>query len=117
MASFTMEEEMTRGLSTMLISGTFVLLFVNVALADGGTVGFGTDPQDRSLLSTWDKPAFAPGLYRNEVPGLDSRSATKGPKVDFLLSPQLQIFGPLVAQTVPSTRSELGNGSSSERPR
>ena len=30
---------MIRGLSTVLISGTFVLSFVNAALAGGGTVG------------------------------------------------------------------------------
>lgn len=107
-----MEEEMIRGLSTVLISGTFVLSFV--ALAGGGTVDFGTDPQDRSLLSTWDKPAFAPGRNLDE---LDTRGATKGPKVDFLLNPQLPSLGPLVAQTAPSTRGEPANGFSSERPR
>jgi hypothetical protein len=92
-----MEEKMIRGLSTLLISGTFVLSFVNAALAGEATVGFGTDPQDRSVLSTWDKPAFVPGRKVNEVPWLNSRSAPKGPKIDFLLTPQLPGAGPLVA--------------------
>jgi hypothetical protein len=109
-----MEEEMIRGLSQVLVSGTFVLSFVNATLAGGSAVDLGTDPQDRSLLSTWDKPAFAPGRNLNEVPWLNSRAATKGPKIDFLLSPQLPSVGPLVAQTA---RSELGNDFSSERPK
>jgi hypothetical protein len=95
-----MEEEMIKELSTVLISG-LVFSFVNAALAGGGTVDLGTDPQDRSLLSTWDKPAFVPGRNVNEVPWLNSRSATKGPKIDLLLSPQLPSLGPVVAQTAP----------------
>jgi hypothetical protein len=96
-----MEEEMIKELSSVLISGTFVFSFVNAALAGGGTVDLGTDPQDRSLLSIWDKPAFAPGRNLNEVPWLNSRGATKGPKIDLLLSPQLPSLGPVVAQTAP----------------
>jgi hypothetical protein len=66
--AFMMEEKMIRGLSTVLISGTFVFAFVNAAIAGGAPVWLGTDPQDRSLLSTWDKPAFAPRPNLNEVP-------------------------------------------------
>jgi hypothetical protein len=115
---FTMEEKMIRALSAVLIAGILAFSVVNPALAGGGAVGFGTDPQDRSLLSTWDKPAFAPGVYRNEVPWSDSRSATKGPKIDFLFNPQMQSFGPLVAQSAPSTGSERSDiGDSLERPK
>jgi hypothetical protein len=98
-----MEEKMIRRLSTVLISGAFVFSFVNAALAGEATVGLGTDPQDRSLLSTWDKPAFAPDRNGDEVPPLLSRAAPKGPKIDLLLSPQIPGLGPLVAQTAPST--------------
>jgi hypothetical protein len=86
---------MIRG--TMLLS-TFVFSLVNGALADGRAPGFVTDPQDRSMLMIWDRPAFEPGSYRNEAPWLSSRSATNGRKVDFLLDPKLEITGPLVAQ-------------------
>jgi hypothetical protein len=97
--AFTMEEKMIRGLSMVLITGTFVFSFVNAAIAGGAPVGLGTDPQDRSLLSTWDKPAFAPRRNLNEAPRLNSSSptTTKGPKIDFLLTPQLPRVGPLVA--------------------
>jgi hypothetical protein len=78
-----------RGLSTVLISGTFLFSFVNAALAGAATVGPGTDPQVRSLLSTWDKPAFVPERSLNQVPRLNSRSPTKGPKIDFLLTPPI----------------------------
>jgi hypothetical protein len=115
---FTMEEEMIRGLSAVLVSGTFMFSVVNAALAGGGTDGFGTDPQDRSLLSTWDKPAFAPDLYRNEVPSVNPRSTTKGPKIDFLFNPQMRIFQPLVAQSAPSTGSERSDiGGTVEHPK
>jgi hypothetical protein len=86
---------MVRG--TMLL-GTIVFSLVNAALADGRPPGFVTDPQDQSLLMIWDKPAFEPGSYKNEVPWLSSRSAKDGRKVDFLLDPKLEITGPLVAQ-------------------
>jgi hypothetical protein len=103
-----MEEEMIRALSAGLIFGSFTFSAINPALAGGGTVGFDTDPQDRSLLSTWDKPLFAPELYRNEVPWLNSRPAPKGPKIDFLFDPKI-IVEPLVAQSAPSTGSALSN--------
>jgi|SRR5689334_6939711 hypothetical protein len=86
---------MVRG--TMLL-GTFVFSLVNAALADGRPPGFATDQQDQSLLMIWDKPAFEPGSYKNDVPWLSSRSAKDGRKVDFLLDPKLGIAGPLVAQ-------------------
>jgi hypothetical protein len=86
---------MVRG--TMLL-GTFVFSLVNAALADGRPPGFATDQQDQSLLMIWDRPAFEPGSYKNEVPWLSSRSAKDGRKVDFLLDPKLEITGPLVAQ-------------------
>jgi hypothetical protein len=86
--AFAMEEKMIRGLSTVLITGTFVFSFVNAAIG-GAAVGLGTDPQDRSLLSTWDMPAFAHRGNLDEVPRLNSSSPTKGPKIDFLLTPQL----------------------------
>ncbi len=86
---------MIRG--TMLL-GTFVFSLVNGALADGRVPGFVTDPQDRSMLMIWDRPAFEPGSYQNEAPWLSSRPATNGRKVDFLLDPKLEITGPLVAQ-------------------
>jgi hypothetical protein len=99
-----MEEKM-RGLSTVLISGAFLFSFVNAALAGAATVGPGTDPQDRSLLSTWDKPAFVPERNLNQVPRLNLRSPTKGPKIDFLLTPQLPSAGPLMAQTAITRQS------------
>jgi hypothetical protein len=81
----------------VLISGTFVFSFVNAAIAGGAPVWLGTDPQDRSLLSTWDKQAFAPRPNLNEVPRLNSSSPQKVRKIDFLLTPQLPRVGPLVA--------------------
>jgi hypothetical protein len=86
---------MVRG---MMLLGTFVFSLVNAALADGRPPGFATDPQDQSLLMIWDRPAFKPGSYKNEVPWISSRSAKDGRKVDFLLDPKLEITGPLVAQ-------------------
>lgn len=53
--------------------------------------------QDHSLLSIWDKPAFSPAPYMDAVPWLNSRPAN-GQQVDFLLSPNLESFGPLLAQ-------------------
>ncbi len=81
---------------TMLL-GTFVFSLVNAALADGRPPGFVTDQQDQTLLMIWDRPAFEPRSYQNEVPWLSSRSARDGRNVDFLLDPKLEITGPLVA--------------------
>jgi len=94
---------MVRG--TMLL-GTFVFSLVNAALADGRPPGFAMDQQDQSLLMIWDKPAFEPGSYKNEVPWLSSRSAKDGRKVDFLLDPKLEITGPLVAQHDSNARTK-----------
>jgi hypothetical protein len=95
---FTMEEEMIRGLFAVLIWSTFVCSLANAALADGGAIAPGREDQDRSLLAIWDKPAFSPGLDQNTVPWLNSRPAVKGQKIDLLLSPNVESFGPLVAQ-------------------
>ena len=103
-----MEEEMIRALSAGLLFGSFMFSILNPVLAGGGTAGLDTDPQHRSLLSTWDKPVFAPERYQDKVPWLNSRSAPKGPKIDFLFNPKV-IDQPLVAQSAPSTGSELGN--------
>jgi hypothetical protein len=112
-----MEEEMIRGLSSVLVCGTFMLSFVNAAPAGGAAVDLGPDSQDRSLLSTWDKPAFVPGRDLNEVPSPDSRAARRGPKIDLLLSPQMPSAGPLMAQTAPSRSNDPAKGLSSERPK
>jgi len=100
---------MVRG--TMLL-GTFVFSLVNAALADGRPPGLVTDPQDQSLLMIWDRPAFEPGSYPNEIPWLSSRSAKDGRKVDFLLDPKLEISGPLMAQHAnPVAESTSGKSS------
>jgi hypothetical protein len=52
---------------------------------------------DRSLLATWDKPAFSQGPYTEGVPWLRSRPE-KGEHVDFLLSPDFEHLGPVLAK-------------------
>jgi hypothetical protein len=77
-------------------SGAFLCLLTNTALADE-SVPQQAPGQDRSLLSTWDKPAFAPGPYLRAAPWLGTRP-TKGEHVDFLLSPDFKKLGPTLAK-------------------
>jgi hypothetical protein len=89
---------MIRELLAMLVWGTFIFSFVNAALAEGRTSSFTSDPENRSILSAWDRPAFEPAPPSNEVPRLSSRSATKGQKVDLLIDPRARTLGPSMAQ-------------------
>jgi hypothetical protein len=81
---------------SLLVSGTFLCVLTNTALAHDNSIS-SEARQDHSLLSIWDKPAFSPAPYRDSVPWLDSRPA-KGQQVDFLLTPKLESIGPLLAQ-------------------
>jgi hypothetical protein len=89
---------MIRGLLAMLVWSTFIFSLVNAALAEGRTSSFITDPENRSILSAWDRPAFEPAPPSNDVPWLSSRSATKGQKLDLLIDPKARTLGPSMAQ-------------------
>jgi hypothetical protein len=84
-----------KGVFSLVAAGTFLCLLTNTALADDNSIN--SEAARHSLLSIWDKPAFSPAPYTGLVPWLDSRPA-KGQRVDFLLSPNLQSIGPLLAQ-------------------
>jgi hypothetical protein len=51
---------MMKGVFSLAASGAFLCLLTNAALADESAPPRAPG-QDRSLLSTWDKPAFSPG--------------------------------------------------------
>jgi hypothetical protein len=85
-----------RALFSLLVSGMFLCVLTNTALAHDNSIS-SEARQDHSLLSIWDKPAFSPAPDRDLVPWLDSRPA-KGEHVDFLLSPKSESIGPLLAQ-------------------
>ena len=85
-----------KGAFSLLAAGTLLCLLTSTALADDNSIS-SEARQDHSLLSIWDKPAFSPAPSMGQVPWLDSRPA-KGERVDFLLRPDLQKFGPLLAQ-------------------
>jgi hypothetical protein len=84
-----------KGAFSLLAAGTLCLL-TSTALADDNSIS-SEARQNHSLLSIWDKPAFAPAPSTGSVPWLDSRPG-KGEQVDFLLRPDLQSTGPLLAQ-------------------
>jgi hypothetical protein len=90
------EETMMKGVFSLVVSGAFLCLLTNTALAYESEPPQAPGP-DRSLLSTWDKPAFSP-VPHSEGPRLGSRPA-KGVHVDFLLSPDFQKLGPMLART------------------
>jgi hypothetical protein len=85
-----------KGACSLLAAGTLLCLLTNTALADDNSIS-SEARQNHSLLSIWDKPAFSPAPSMGQVPWLDSRPA-KGERVDFLLRPDLQGVGPLLAQ-------------------
>jgi hypothetical protein len=91
------KEAIMKGAFSLLAAGTLLCLLTNTALADDNSPNSDAARQDHSLLSIWDKSAFAPAPYMGQVPWLDSRPA-KGDRVDFLLRPDLQSIGPLLAQ-------------------
>jgi hypothetical protein len=95
-AQTTKEEAIMKGVFSLLAAGTLLCLLTNPALADDNSIS-PEARQNHSLLSIWDKPAFSPAPSMGQVPWLDSRPA-KGERVDFLLRPDLQKFGPLLAQ-------------------
>jgi hypothetical protein len=95
---------MMKGVFSLLASGAFLCLLTNTALADESVLPQAPGP-DRSLLSTWDKPAFSPVPYTEGAPWLGSRTA-KGDHVDFLLSPNFQSLGPVLATGDWPTNSE-----------
>ena len=86
-----------KGVISFMTAGTFLCLLTQTALAGDTLTNSEAARQDHSPLSIWDKPAFAPAPYMGQVPWLDSRPA-KGDRVDFLLRPDLQGTGPLLAQ-------------------
>jgi hypothetical protein len=86
---------MMKGVFSLLASGAFLCLLTNTTLADESVLPQVRGP-DRSLLSTWDKPAFSPVPYTEGAPWLGSRPA-KGDHVDFLLSPNFQSLAPVLA--------------------
>jgi hypothetical protein len=90
------EEVIMKGACSLLAAGTLLCLLANPALADDNSIS-SEARQNHSLLSIWDKPAFSPAPYIGEVPRLDSRR-TKGQRLDFLLRPDQQNVGPLLAQ-------------------
>jgi hypothetical protein len=63
---------MLKGFFSLLASGAFLCLLTNTTLADGSVPPQAPGP-DRSLLSTWDKPAFSPVPHSEGVPWLGSR--------------------------------------------
>ena len=85
-----------KGACSLLAAGTLLCLLTNTALADDNSIS-SEARQNHSLLSIWDKPAFSPAPSMGQVPWLDSRPE-KGERVDFLLRPDLQGVGPLLAQ-------------------
>jgi hypothetical protein len=95
-AQITKEEAIMKGACSLLAAGTLLCLLTNTALADDNSIS-SEARQNHSLLSIWDKPAFSPAPSTGLVPRFDSRPA-KGEQVDFLLRPDLQKFGPLLAQ-------------------
>jgi hypothetical protein len=84
-----------KGVFSFLVSGTAVCLLTNTALAGDNSIS-AEARQHHSVLSIWDKPAFSPVPNRVSAPQ-HSRPA-KGQQVDFLLRPDLQSIGPLLAQ-------------------
>ena len=85
--------------SALLLAGfgLFLWQLTSPAFAHDNSNNFEAPGLDHSLLSIRDKPAFSPAPYTDLVPWLDSRPA-KGPQVDFLLSPNLESTGSLLAQ-------------------
>jgi hypothetical protein len=96
-AQITKEEAIMKGVFPLLAAGTLLCLLTNGALAYDNSTNSEAARQNHSLLSIWDKPAFSPAPYIGEVPRLDSRR-TKGQRLDFLLRPDQQNVGPLLAQ-------------------
>jgi hypothetical protein len=90
------EEVIMKGACSLLAAGTLLCLLTNTALADDNSIS-SEARQNHSLLSIWDKPAFSPAPSMGQVPWLNSRPE-KGERVDFLLRPDLQGVGPLLAQ-------------------
>lgn len=86
-----------KGVFSLLAAGTLLCLLTYTALADDTSTNSEAARQDHAMLSIWDKPAFSPAPYTGPVPWLNSRP-TKGQHVDFLLQPDLQSVGPLLAQ-------------------
>ena len=86
-----------KGVFSLLASAGFLCLLTTTGLTNDDLSRWEGARQEEPLLSTWDKPAFSPAPYMNSVPWLDSRPA-KGPRVDFLLSPEVESLGPLPAR-------------------
>jgi hypothetical protein len=95
-AQITKKEAIMKRACSLLAAGTLLCLLTNPALADDNSIS-SEARQNHSLLSIWDKPAFSSAPSMGLVPWLDSRPA-KGQQVDFLLRPDLQNVGPLLAQ-------------------
>jgi hypothetical protein len=86
-----------KGVFSLLASAGFLCLLTTTGLTNDDLSRWEGARQKEPLLSTWDKPAFAPAPSMDSVPWLNSRPA-KGPHVDFLLSPEVESLGPLRAQ-------------------
>jgi hypothetical protein len=86
-----------KGVFSQLASAGFLCLLTTTGLTNDDVSRWQREGQKEPLLSTWDKPAFSPAPYLDSVPWLNSRP-TKGPVVDFLLSPEVESLGPLRAQ-------------------
>jgi hypothetical protein len=85
-----------KGVFPLLASAGFLCVLTITGLANEDLSRWEGARRDEPLLSTWDKP-FLPAPYMESMPWLDSRPA-KGSQIDFLLSPNMESLGPLVAQ-------------------
>jgi hypothetical protein len=85
-----------KSVAWLVVAGTFLCLLNNMGLAHDTSINSEAARHDHSLLPIWDKPAFAPAPDIGQVPRLDRPA--KGDRVDFLLRPELQRTGPLLAQ-------------------
>ena len=81
-----------------VLHGASYVWWPSAARADGGAANPGR-PAHRPLVAGRDGISPRSHLSRPDTgPWLNSRSPEKGRKIDFLLLPKLEVFGPLVAQ-------------------
>jgi hypothetical protein len=93
---------MSKGLYALMLVGTLMVTQIAPTLGEEETTQLGVMRQDRTQAQSRGQLQLPPVPYLESMPWLNSRSASKRIKTDYLLDPKFEVLGPFLAQLMVS---------------
>lgn len=103
---------MTKGLFALLLAGT--LMVPRLTLGNEGTVGLGGPRDGQPQAGSWEALSLPSIPHLDTMPWLASDFALRGPKIEALLGPKPDTFGPFLVQPSTPPRQFFSNATPSE---